>query len=134
MAKLKIEYPEYDFAKVCIQTTDSIQGGSVDIILNDPVRTKSPGFTNDFGRNSIMFTCVTSFQIVTANSKDMQCVDSHTPIIIQAFDIARRSNSCIRITRGMEKHERLLSHRYVHTRMVGTGANFAAATQAPTDC
>ncbi|CAD6447930.1 5733d91e-9488-4084-996a-322bc2f33906 [Sclerotinia trifoliorum] len=115
IGKLRTEYPDHDFTKVHIHTTDSIQEGSADIVFEDPIRTQSPGFTNDPGRNSVMLTHTTSFQIITTNSRDIQCPGRDQPIIRQAFDAAKRSKACIRIARDMEEHEKLLCHRYVET-------------------
>ncbi|KAJ8070550.1 hypothetical protein OCU04_000924 [Sclerotinia nivalis] len=81
-----------------------------------------------------MLTRATSFHIITSKTRDIKCPSRHAPIITRAFDMARRSKACVRITTAMEDHEKLLFHRYVHARIVGTDANVAAVIQASTDC
>ncbi|TGO09117.1 hypothetical protein BTUL_0178g00030 [Botrytis tulipae] len=113
ISKLASDYPEFNFSQLDVHTTDSIQGGSADIPFSDSVRTQTPGFTDNPGRNCVALTRARSFEIVTANTQQFR-TGRRTPIICKAFDIARKVKACVKITKDMDEHQsKLLSHRHV---------------------
>ncbi|KAF5877048.1 uncharacterized protein Bfra_001409 [Botrytis fragariae] len=102
-------------SKLAIHTTDSIQGGSADITFSDPVRTQNPGFTNNPGRNCVALTRARSFQIITANTRQLKTYSRSAPIIFKAFEIAQKAKACVNISKSMDaRYSNLLLHRHVH--------------------
>ncbi|TGO37170.1 hypothetical protein BHYA_0104g00280 [Botrytis hyacinthi] len=114
ISKLASDYPEFDFSHLEVHTTDSCQGDSADITFSDSVRTQTPGFTNNPGRNCVALTRARCFEIVTANTQQLTYSGRNAPVICKAFDIARKADACVKITKDMdERQSKLLSHRHV---------------------
>jgi hypothetical protein len=113
-AQLAAENPTFDFGVIITHSTDTIQGGAIDIAFLDPVRTASPGFTNSPGRNSVLLTRARTFFVCTGYTNFLKLASNGTPWMTAAFNYAKINRVCIRISKAKQELQYLLTHPHVH--------------------